>query len=69
VTAATLVIVPLLAALAPLITRSVRRWVAIPVIVFELLLGILVGPSVLGLLEPGSALDMLSEIGVAMLFQ
>jgi len=68
VTAATLVIVPLLAALAPLITRSVRRWVAIPVIVFELLLGILVGPSVLGLLEPGSALDMLSEIGVAMLF-
>lgn len=67
-TPATLVIVPLLAVLAPVITRSLGRWVVVPVIVFELMLGILVGPSVLGLLEPGPALELLSDIGVAMLF-
>lgn len=67
-TAATLVLVPLLAVLAPIITRGLRRWVVLPVIVFELLLGIVVGPSVLELVEPVEALQLLSEFGVAMLF-
>lgn len=67
-TAIDLVIVPLLAALAPVITRGVRRWVVLPVIVFELLLGITVGPSLLGLVEPSEPLELLSELGVAMLF-
>lgn len=44
----TLVIIPLLAVLAPLFARGLGRWVRVPVVVFELLLGILIGPAVLG---------------------
>ncbi|WP_440713547.1 cation:proton antiporter [Gordonia sp. FQ] len=65
---ASLVIVPLLAALAPVITRFIGYWVRLPVIVFELLLGILVGPAVLGVVEPTEALSVLADFGVAMLF-
>lgn len=63
-----LVIIPLLAVLAPVITRFFSRWVKLPIIVFELLLGIVVGPSVLHLVSPGSTLNLMSQFGVAMLF-
>ena len=63
-----LVIVPLLAFLAPIITRFIARWVRLPVIVFELLLGILVGPAVLHLVSPTSTLALFSQVGVVMLF-
>ncbi|MFT3716563.1 MAG: cation:proton antiporter [Gordonia sp. (in: high G+C Gram-positive bacteria)] len=65
---AALVVVPLLAVLAPLLTRSVTRWVTIPGVVFEVLLGILVGPDLLNLVRPGPVLDSLSQVGVAALF-
>jgi len=64
----TLLIIPLLAVLAPLLARGLGRWVPIPVVVFELVLGILVGPSVLGWAMPGEFIDTLSEFGLAMLF-
>ncbi|GAC58814.1 putative solute/hydrogen antiporter [Gordonia hirsuta DSM 44140 = NBRC 16056] len=54
--------------LAPLLARGLRRWVAIPVIVFELLLGIVAGPSVLGWIEPSDALGLIAQLGVGLLF-
>ncbi|MBD3943195.1 cation:proton antiporter [Microbacterium sp. NEAU-LLC] len=64
----TLLLIPLLAVLAPLLARGLGRWVRIPVVVFELVLGILVGPSVLGWAVPAPFVDTLSEFGLAMLF-
>ncbi|GAA5093064.1 cation:proton antiporter [Microbacterium yannicii] len=64
----TLLVVPLLAVLAPLLTRGLGRWIRIPVVVFELLLGIIVGPAVLGWAAPSEFIEALSEYGLAMLF-
>jgi Kef-type K+ transport system membrane component KefB len=64
----TLLIVPLLAVLAPLLARGLSRWVRVPIVVFELLLGIAVGPSLLGWAQPDEFLATLSELGLAMLF-
>lgn len=63
-----LVIIALLAVLAPLLTRGLSRWVRIPLVVFELALGILVGPSILGIVQPTDLIEMLSNFGLAMLF-
>ncbi|MCP2637965.1 cation:proton antiporter [Microbacterium sp. HD4P20] len=64
----TLLVIPLLAVLAPLAARGLGRWVRVPVVVFELMLGILVGPAVLGWAVPSAFVDTLSEFGLAMLF-
>jgi Kef-type K+ transport system membrane component KefB len=64
----TLLVIPLLAVLAPLLARGLGRWVRVPVVVFELVLGILVGPAVLGWAVPSEFVDTLSEFGLAMLF-
>ncbi len=64
----TLLVIPLLAVAAPLLARSLGRWVRIPIVVFELLLGILVGPSLLGWAVPSDFVGALSEFGLAMLF-
>jgi len=64
----TLVLVSLLAVLAPLIARGLDHWVRIPIVVFELVLGILVGPSLLGWAVPSDFVGVLSEFGLAMLF-
>ncbi|WP_183055135.1 MULTISPECIES: cation:proton antiporter [unclassified Microbacterium] len=63
-----LVLIPLLAVAAPLLARGMRRIVRVPIIVFELLLGILVGPAVFGWVEPGELLEKLSDFGLAVLF-
>ena len=67
-TPTTLVLIPLLAVLAPLLARGLGRWVRIPVVVFELVLGILIGPAVLGWAGPGRFVETLSNFGLAMLF-
>lgn len=64
----TLLIIPLLAVVAPLLARSLSRWVRIPIVVFELVLGIVAGPSLLGWAEPSDFVAALSEFGLAMLF-
>jgi Kef-type K+ transport system membrane component KefB len=64
----TLLIIPILGVLAPLAARGLGRWVRVPIVVFELVLGILVGPSVLGWAQPDAFIDVLSEFGLAMLF-
>jgi len=60
--------IALLAVAAPLLARGVGRWLRVPIVVFELVLGILVGPSVLGWVQPSEFVHILSEIGLAMLF-
>lgn len=63
-----LVLIPLLAVAAPLLARGMRPVLRAPIIVFELVLGILFGPAVLGWVESGQVLDKLSDFGLAMLF-
>ncbi|MBP3976299.1 cation:proton antiporter [Microbacterium sp. BLY] len=63
-----LVLIPLLAVAAPLLARGVRPLVRVPIVVFELVLGILVGPALLGWVEPGPVLEKLSDFGLAVLF-
>jgi Kef-type K+ transport system membrane component KefB len=65
---ASLLIIALLAVLAPLLSRGLSRWVRIPIVVFELALGILVGPSVLALVQPTDFIGLLADFGLAMLF-
>ena len=64
----TLVLIPLLAVLAPLLARALGRWVRVPVVVFELVLGILIGPAVLGWVAPAPFVSTLADFGLAMLF-
>ena len=63
-----IVLVPLIAVLAPLIARAFAPWLRVPIIVFEIILGIVVGPSMLGWVHPSELLDFLADIGLAMLF-
>ncbi|MGC5168386.1 cation:proton antiporter [Luteimicrobium sp. DT211] len=66
--ALTLVLFALCAAAAPLLARGVRRFAPVPVVVFEILLGLLVGPAALGWAVPTEVTDRLSDFGLAMLF-
>ena len=63
-----IVLIPLLAVIAPLAARAIGPRLRVPVVVFELALGIVVGPSVLGWVGPSAFVDVLSEFGLAMLF-
>ena len=67
-TPSTLLLIPLMAVLAPLLARGIGHWVRVPVVVFELLLGILIGPAVLGWTGPNAFVDTLANFGLAMLF-
>jgi Kef-type K+ transport system membrane component KefB len=64
----TFLVIPLLAVLAPIFARALSRWVRFPIVVFELLLGIAVGPSLLGWAEPSELAEALSQFGLAVLF-
>ncbi len=57
-----------LAVLAPLVASLVGRVAKVPLVVFEIVLGILVGPSLLGWVDESGFIDGLSEFGLAMLF-
>ncbi|MBC7821826.1 MAG: cation:proton antiporter, partial [Planctomycetaceae bacterium] len=63
----TLLIVLALAVLAPVIVELIPR-VAIPAIVLEIVLGVLVGPQGLNWAEPSRQLEILSRIGITFLF-
>ncbi len=64
----TVVLVPLLAVAAPMLARLVGRVAAIPLVVFEIVLGLVIGPSVLGLVPTSDALDAVANFGLAFLF-
>lgn len=55
------------AALAPIIVDIIPK-VTLPVVVIELLLGIALGPQLLGLIDGGNGLDIAREFGVIFLF-
>ena len=63
-----LVFVPLIAVAAPLIAAALGRFVKIPLVVFEILLGLILGPAALGWVRSDDAIHLLSEFGLAMLF-
>ncbi|MER7082664.1 cation:proton antiporter domain-containing protein, partial [Saccharopolyspora kobensis] len=54
-------------AIAPLITDHVKRWIAIPSVVLEILLGILIGPQVLGWAGVDDVMGFVADFGLAML--
>ena len=66
----TILIVPLAAVAAPLLAALVRRVLVVlvvPLIVFEIGLGMLVGPNGLGWVANTELLDTLSNLGLACL--
>jgi Kef-type K+ transport system membrane component KefB len=56
------------AALASLSAALLARWLVVPVVVLEILLGIVVGPELLGLAEPDEFIDFFANLGLGMLF-
>jgi Kef-type K+ transport system membrane component KefB len=66
-TAVSLVVIAAAAVIAPLLSELLRRW-RIPSVLFELALGIIIGPAVLGWVEVDEFIKGLSELGLAVLF-
>lgn len=64
----TVVLVPLIAVAAALLTTAVGRFVKIPLVVFEIVLGLVIGPSVLGWVPETAGLDAIANFGLAFLF-
>jgi Kef-type K+ transport system membrane component KefB len=56
------------AAIAAVSAGLLARWLVIPVVVLELVLGIVVGPQVLNLAQPDKFVDFFSSLGLGMLF-
>ncbi|MEV7724275.1 cation:proton antiporter [Streptomyces sp. NPDC087917] len=63
----TLVLIMFIAVLAPLLVHATARWLPVPLVVFEIVLGIVAGPDVLGWANSGEVIDVLSHLGLAML--
>ncbi len=61
-------VIVLIAAMAAITVAVVPRKFAPPVVVVELMLGILVGPEVLGLAQTSDFIDFFSNLGLGMLF-
>jgi len=61
-----LLVITMLAALVPLLAARLKRF-HIPVVILEILAGILIGKSVLGIVTPSPVLDFLSEFGFVIL--
>src|SRR6476659_4560185 len=68
VSISTLIALPAVAVLAPLLATGLARFIRIPLVVFEIVLGVLVGPSLLGWVQPNDFTSKLAEFGLAMLF-
>ena len=68
VDAASFLVIVAVASLAGLTAALLERRLAVPVVVIELLLGIVVGPDVLGVAMPDSFIDFFANLGLGMLF-
>lgn len=62
----TLVLVATAAVLAPIIAEQTRG-LRIPAVVIEIVLGVIIGPDVLGLAHPNQVVDALSDLGLTFL--
>jgi len=63
-----LMVIPLVAAAAPLLASAIGKVAKVPLVVFEIVLGIMIGPSLLGWAEPTEFIKVLADLGLAMLF-
>ncbi|MER6912598.1 cation:proton antiporter [Streptomyces sp. NPDC000594] len=63
----TLLLIMAVAVLAPLLAHAAGRWIRVPLVIFEIALGIAVGPDVLGWAHTDTVIDTLSRLGLAML--
>ena len=63
----TLVLIGLAAVLAPIIAEGLRRFIAVPEVVIQILLGIMLGPYVLNLAHPNNIVTALSDFGLTYL--
>ncbi|MFJ7065525.1 cation:proton antiporter [Streptomyces sp. NPDC101115] len=63
----TLILIMAIAVLAPLLAYGAGRRLPVPLVIFEILLGILVGPDVLGWASTDALIDGLSQLGLTML--
>jgi Kef-type K+ transport system membrane component KefB len=53
---------------APLLVDRLERWVRLPSVVVEIVLGIVIGPQVLGLVQEHLLFATVTQLGLAMLF-
>ncbi|MFJ6567989.1 cation:proton antiporter [Streptomyces sp. NPDC091292] len=63
----TLVLIMAVAVLAPFLADLTARRVRVPLVIFEIALGIVIGPAVLGWAHSDQVIDALSHLGLAML--
>jgi Kef-type K+ transport system membrane component KefB len=68
VDAASFLVIVVVAAVAALLAALVSRRLPLPVVVVEIVLGVVVGPDVLGLAEPDHFIEFFSNLGLGMLF-
>jgi len=62
----TLLVILGIAFVSPLLATALKRW-HVPALVFEILLGILVGPAVIGLVAVTEPIELLHDLGLAAL--
>ena len=55
------------ASMAPLVADRLRRWVAVPSVVLEILLGVVLGPALLGWVVVDDVIGFIADFGLAML--
>jgi len=56
------------AAIAALFVLGIGRWIPLPVVVVELVLGIVIGPQVLDMAQPDDFINFFADLGLGMLF-
>lgn len=61
-----LLIISVAAVLAPILSEQLR-WFRVPSVVFELILGVVIGPQVLSLVQPNFQINSLAKIGLVLL--
>jgi Kef-type K+ transport system membrane component KefB len=64
----TLILIPAVAVVAVLLVTSLSPIVKIPLVVFEIVLGILIGPSILGWVDPSGFASAMADLGLVILF-
>lgn len=62
-----LILIPAAAVTAPLLADRLLRWIAVPTVVFEIVLGVLIGPDVLDWAHVDDLVNALSQFGLAIL--
>lgn len=68
VDAASFLVIVVVAAVAALTAGTLGRRLVVPVVVIELLLGIMIGPDLLGIADSDAFIDFFANLGLAMLF-